>query len=249
MKVRYLSTLAATAGVLAGGQAFAQEPARLPASTTPVMANQKLADTVASRLAASGVTGTAELTVVAKEGVVTITGAVKDAAQRQQIVREIQLTAGVTKIRDGMSVPATVIPAQGTELPAIPPTGRPTPAFGPVAAQPVAAIPPTMVYGGPVIEPAPLGAAGCGPAGCGVADGAAPPLPPYAWPTYAPYNNVSRVGYPQAYPYNAFPFIGPYYPFPKVPLGWRKVVLEWEDGFWWIGKVQAPQDYWRVRFW
>lgn len=80
-------------------------------------------------------------------------------------------------------------------------------------------------------------------------EGSAPPLPPYAWPTYAPHNNVSRVGYPTAYPYNAFPFIGPFYPFPKVPLGWRKVLLEWEDGHWWIGKTQSPQDYWRVRFW
>ena len=77
----------------------------------------------------------------------------------------------------------------------------------------------------------------------------APPLPPYAWPTYAPYNNVSRVAYPQAYPYNAFPFIGPYYPFPKVPLGWRKVTLEWEDGHWYLGRNSAPHDYWRVKFW
>ena len=77
----------------------------------------------------------------------------------------------------------------------------------------------------------------------------APPLPPHAWPTYAPYNNASRIAYPQAYPYNAFPFIGPYYPFPKVPLGWRKVTLEWEDGHWYLGRNSAPHDYWRVRFW
>jgi hypothetical protein len=79
--------------------------------------------------------------------------------------------------------------------------------------------------------------------------GAAPPLPPYAWPTYAPHNNVSRVAYPTAYPYNAFPFIGPFYPFPKVPLGWRSVKMEWEDGHWWYGRTSTPQDYWRVRFW
>ena len=60
---------------------------------------------------------------------------------------------------------------------------------------------------------------------------------------------LSRVAYPQAYPYNAFPFIGPYYPFPKVPLGWRKVTLEWEDGHWYLGRNSAPHDYWRVRFW
>jgi len=80
-------------------------------------------------------------------------------------------------------------------------------------------------------------------------DPAGPTLPPYAWPTYAPYNNVSRVGYPTAYPYNAFPFIGPFYPFPKVPLGWRSVNLTWEDGHWWYGRTSTPHDYWRVRFW
>ena len=71
-------------------------------------------------------------------------------------------------------------------------------------------------------------------------DPAGPRLPPYAWPTYAPYNNYSRVAYPTAYPYNAFPFIGPYYPFPKVPLGWRKVQLEWEDGHWCYGRQLHP---------
>jgi hypothetical protein len=37
--------------------------------------------------------------------------------------------------------------------------------------------------------------------------------------------------------------------FPKVPLGWRKVTLEWEDGYWYMGRNSAPHDYWRVRFW
>ncbi len=76
-----------------------------------------------------------------------------------------------------------------------------------------------------------------------------PKLPPYAWPTYAPYANISRVAYPQAYPYNAFPYIGPFYPFPKVPLGWRSVKLEWDDGHWYFGRLSTPHDYWRVKFW
>jgi hypothetical protein len=245
VKVRYLSTLAAAAGMLVGGQALAAEPARLPASAAPPSANQKLADAVAGRLTAAGVA--ADLTVIAQDGVVTLTGVVKDAAQRDRIVREAKQTQGVAKVRDGMSAPAAVTPAQGTELPTLPRsplTAPAAPIYGPVAQAPIVGTPPPLVAAGPVVEPVPLG-----PAGGGAADLHAPPLPPHAWPTYAPYNNVSRVAYPQAYPYNAFPFIGPYYPFPKVPLGWRKVLLEWEDGHWWIGKVQAPHDYWRVRFW
>jgi hypothetical protein len=83
----------------------------------------------------------------------------------------------------------------------------------------------------------------------GAGQGPPPPLPPYAWPTFAPYNNYARVGYPTMYPYDAWPYIGPFYPFPKVPLGWRKVQLKWEDGKWWYGRFATATDYWRVRFW
>ncbi|MCS7166294.1 MAG: hypothetical protein RMI91_02115 [Gemmatales bacterium] len=76
-----------------------------------------------------------------------------------------------------------------------------------------------------------------------------PPLPPHAWPTYAPYNNYSRVAYPICYPYEAFPYFGPFYPFPKVPLGWRAVKLEWNDGFWFLSTHGQRYDYWVLRFW
>jgi hypothetical protein len=76
-----------------------------------------------------------------------------------------------------------------------------------------------------------------------------PKMPPYAWPTYAPYNNNSRVAYPDAYPAQAWPFIGPMYPFPKVPLSWRAVKLEWQDGYWWYSTHGTSHDWWRLRYW
>jgi hypothetical protein len=76
-----------------------------------------------------------------------------------------------------------------------------------------------------------------------------PKMPPYAWPTYAPYNNYSRVAYPLDYPYNAWPYIGPCYPFPKVPLGWRSVKLEWDDGYWWFSKTATKNNWWHLRYW
>ena len=76
-----------------------------------------------------------------------------------------------------------------------------------------------------------------------------PPMPPYAWPSYAPYNNYSRVAAPSMYPYQSWPFIGPPYPFPKVPLGWRSVNLRWIDGHWWYGRTATGHDWWRVRYW
>ena len=59
-----------------------------------------------------------------------------------------------------------------------------------------------------------------------------PHLPNYAWPTYAPYPNYGAVTYPRQYSPAAWPYIGPFYPYPQVPLGWRKVSLEWDDGWW-----------------
>ncbi|QGJ69811.1 Hypothetical protein PBC10988_14980 [Planctomycetales bacterium 10988] len=61
-----------------------------------------------------------------------------------------------------------------------------------------------------------------------------PHMPNYAWPSYAPYPNYAAVGYPQTYSAAAWPYIGPFYPYPQVPLGWRKVSLEWDDGWWWL---------------
>ena len=57
-------------------------------------------------------------------------------------------------------------------------------------------------------------------------------LPNYAWPSYAAHPNYAGVTYPKQYSPAAWPYIGPFYPYPQVPLGWRKVSLEWDDGWW-----------------
>ncbi len=59
-----------------------------------------------------------------------------------------------------------------------------------------------------------------------------PQMPGYAWPSYAAYPNYAALTYPQQYSPSAWPYIGPFYPYPQVPLGWRKVQLEWDDGWW-----------------
>jgi hypothetical protein len=59
-------------------------------------------------------------------------------------------------------------------------------------------------------------------------------MPGYAWPSYASYPNYAAVSYPQQYSPSAWPYIGPFYPYPQVPLGWRKVCLEWDDGWWFL---------------
>ena len=59
-------------------------------------------------------------------------------------------------------------------------------------------------------------------------------MPGYAWPSYASYPNYAALTYPRQYSPTAWPYIGPFYPYPQVPLGWRKVALEWDDGWWFL---------------
>jgi hypothetical protein len=91
--------------------------------------------------------------------------------------------------------------------------------------------------GGGVAAPVPYGGApvpAAMPSGVGVAPARYdhPYMPGYAWPSYAAYPNYAAVTYPKQYSPTAWPYIGPFYPYPQVPLGWRKVCLEWDDGWW-----------------
>ncbi|MDR1484665.1 MAG: hypothetical protein LBT09_07555 [Planctomycetaceae bacterium] len=61
-----------------------------------------------------------------------------------------------------------------------------------------------------------------------------PYLPPYAWPSYAAYPNYAAVSYPRSYSVQAWPYIGPFYPYPQAPLGWRQVTLKYDHARWWL---------------
>ena len=70
--------------------------------------------------------------------------------------------------------------------------------------------------------------------GGGTAIGTRPNLPKYAWPSYAAHPNYAQVTYPKKHSAGAWPNIGPFYPYPEPPLGWRKTTIEWHDGNWWL---------------
>jgi hypothetical protein len=238
VKVRALFSLAAVSGLAMPAAINAQQPAPLPLSAAAANPNQQLADSIASRIRAADLATGADIRIVAHEGTVYLNGSVRDTTHKNRLVAEVKAVTGVIIVCDSLETkPNGIVRIQDA------------PIAGPIAPSPFS---PIAIPNGdagvnpganPVVEPAPVGLPGQV-----ATDMQAPPLPPYAWPTYAPYNNASRIAYPQAYPYNAFPFIGPYYPFPKVPLGWRKVTLEWSDGHWYLGRNSAPQDYWRVKF-
>jgi len=85
--------------------------------------------------------------------------------------------------------------------------------------------------GGPGAPPYPPAYGNQGP-GASQAVYNSPSMPDHAWPTYAQYPNSAAVTYPQQYSASAWPYIGPFYPYPQVPLGWRDATLRWDDGQW-----------------
>jgi hypothetical protein len=221
-----------------------------------------MADAIAANLRQSGQLRQYCVDVSYRAGTAELTGVVNDQPQREEVLRIVQGVPGVERVIDHLSLANPVRPvaadidekggaAQPPALPKLPPPVREGEAAAPPGAIPPGAVPPGAIPPGAV----PPGAVGPGQpipvfqGAPGVPYGLNPPkMPPYAWPTYAPYNNYSRVAYPTAYPYNAFPFIGPIYPFPKVPLGWRSVKLEFEDGYWWFSKTASRYDWWHLRY-
>ena len=245
MTVRFRYLLAAVGlwmvpplpGLVAGETVPPHEPARLTIEPGPGTAgDQQTANAIAERLQHSGQLRHYRIEVACRAGAVELTGHVADEAQREAALRLVRDVPGVERVVDRLTLSGAVTPVQAEAVP--PPA--------PATREPAQVLPRAPTPAGPVVEPMPMAA---GTPGSPYDLMSPPHMPPYAWPTYAPYNNYSRVAYPLAYPYNAWPFIGPPYPFPKIPLGWRKVKLEWQDGHWWFSKLATKSDWWRLRYW
>jgi BON domain len=216
--------------------------------------NQQMADAIAAALRKHPEIRQYRIDVGYVAGVAELHGHVADSTQRDLVRQTVLSVPGVAQVRDRLQqvsaqepVPvAPMVPEKKDAFTPPPPVRVPGPAMAPVPPMP---IPPAPTGAGMPPEPMPIFG---GPPGVGMYPNPAyqqPPLPPYAWPTYAPYNNNSRVAQPTLYNYNQFPFIGPMYPYPKIPLGWRRVTLEWQDGNWWYGRESNSHDWWRIRYW
>ena len=200
------------------------------AATTTANPNQVTANAVAKKLqTVSGL----RLNISAQGGVVTLAGAAANAEARDKALEAAKQVAGVGQIKN------QIVVSKIHNDKAIRRTNGdhgyyPAPDAGHFEGGAVEGYPGPVGHdgGGYVSDggPAPMGPAQL--SGYGVAAGA--PRPNYAWPSHAPYPNYSAVGYPTAYPWQAWPNIGPFYPYPEVPLDWRAVTLRWDDGIWWL---------------
>lgn len=205
---------------------------------------------------ASGALRGFELDVSTVNGDVWLRGVVANQSQKDHVIDIVRRTQGVSRVIDDIGVahndvqPAStggLMPAQNAPAPI--PQGSSMPVAGgrPVyPGQPQSFAPggmaSTQTEGGYVQGGAQVTVQGTPVAMPGVAAtyGAGAPrydqpyMPSYAWPSYAAYPNYAAVTYPKQYSPSAWPYIGPFYPYPQVPLGWRKVALEWDDGLWYL---------------
>ncbi len=186
---------------------------------------------------------------------VWVRGSVANAQQKQMVLKTIQHVRGVKKVIDDLSIVeakgrASVQPASDTNLVgptqygSMPVVGSRSSGPRPFAQSTVANYGEGMLSSAPVPgipvaspqgamqSPVPMNMGQS--YGAGVPRYDQPQMPGYAWPSYAAYPNYSAVTYPKQYSASAWPYIGPFYPYPQVPLGWRKVALEWDDGLWYL---------------
>lgn len=220
-----------------------QKPSRSRTSPPPAPAphgssNQQTAEQVAAALKQAGLSGY-DIEVRCDNGVCTLGGSVSSPQARDAAVQAASTVPSVTSIRSQLRFTPPIQPANyqptgedatGTPMPpgypALPP-GYPAGMAGP----PAGLVPPPPGWAQP-------GAAAVAP----VYD--QPSLPQYSWPSYAAYPNYAAVTYPKQYSASAWPYIGPFYPYPQVPLGWREVTLEWDDGHWYLDFNDRTEKWW-----
>jgi hypothetical protein len=191
--------------------------------------NQMTADAVAGTLRSSRSLTGQRIEIVARDGVVTLSGTLASPGQKSEAIARARRVSGVYGVVDQLQVgDRSVRAAQYQPELAMGHHHRNYDGGAPMYDASMGA--PTNA--GPAMNSGPLPE---GPAGMtGATQASMPGNPNYAWPSYAPYPNFSAVGYPTAYPWQAWPNIGPFYPYPEVPLDWRAVTLRWDDGIWWL---------------
>lgn len=225
-----------------------------PAAEAPD--NQVMADRIAQALRASKFAGQG-VEIQFQDGVATISGSVADPARRSSAATIISRVPGVKRVDNQLQVMAAQQPRQARPIQQVqyaeqgggpleqqmgPPMTGPM-AGGPIAGAPQGGYPAYPVSAMQQAGPTPMyGAMAMNGSNPAIYD--QPNLPEHAWPAYASYPNYAAVTYPKQYSASAWPYIGPFYPYPQVPLGWRKVQLEWDDGYWQLNFRPRTERWW-----
>jgi osmotically-inducible protein OsmY len=220
-----------------------------PAAAAP-QSNEQVAREIAGALAGAGISGY-DIEVRYKGGVAALVGEVGSAQEAQIAEQAARSVSGVSNVLNKLTVggqPAAAPQQQqfaGPQFggPQMGPAGTPAipTAYQLPAGYPQPGYPAQPGYTQPTGYPVPAQGAPMATAGHLVHN--APNVPEHAWPAYAPYDNYAQVTYPSAYDASAWPYIGPFYPYPQVPMEWRSAQLVWDDGHWQL-KFHSRTDKW-----
>lgn len=192
-----------------------------PAPRRAGVSNQQMAERLAQALGPALATAH-EVEIRYKNGTAILQGSIGSPREKQMASQIAQSVPGVRNVQNNLQVQASA--PQSTMIQPTNYSNYQAPSPGPA--------------GHPMMAPQP----GMGPAANNVYN--SPHLPETAWPTYANYPNYAQVAYPSQYSASAFPYIGPFYPYPQVPLGWRQAQLEWDDGSWKLNFRPRTDRWW-----
>jgi hypothetical protein len=237
-------------------------------------ANQDVADQIAQNLKQSGQMSDYRIAVKVQDGTATLKGRVASQEQMNTAMKLVFKTPGVSRVVNQLSVNDSETTNTDAKNSSLPLAQRVASSYAPLPAKQVSAMEPDAFPQQHLMNSAPRPISGQRPipvamtqaiaaqdAGvpgaprpmysAGAQGGVAPVrydqpcMPNYAWPSYASYPNYAAVTYPRQYSPTAWPYIGPFYPYPQVPLGWRKVTLEWKDGWWFLDFKDEQASCWR----
>jgi osmotically-inducible protein OsmY len=198
------------------------------------LANQKMAEQIARALGAARLSSY-DIEIRFRQGIAQLAGTVNSLQERAYVEQITAAVPGVKTVENQLALGRRPAGLQQTAYqPAAPAPGPgPGPGPGPVAGPPEAgpAMPAPPSYGHPG-----------GRASHVVYD--MPNMPNHAWPSYAAYPNYAQVAYPEQYSASAWPYIGPFYPYPQIPMGWRQAQLEWDDGHWSLNFRPRTDKWW-----
>lgn len=238
--------------------AAARSTARPKVAPAPrTTSNQEIAQNIANAFSAANVRGS-KIQIRVQNGTAELGGTVKTRQQWDLATGVARSVPGVERVNNRMRVATTgtqpspvrnaVASQGGRRSPIVPVAHQPAPpapgALDQPPATPIPAGPPAGFR--PPLPPTPQ-SYGYPGAAAQQAAYTMPNMPDHAWPSYASYPNSAQISYPTQYSASAWPYIGPFYPYPQVPLGWREAQLEWDDGMWLLNfRPRTSKPFWFV---
>jgi osmotically-inducible protein OsmY len=208
---------------------FAATPKVNPADK---VANQKMAEQIARALGAAQLSSY-DIEIRFRQGIAQLAGTVNSLQERAYVEQIAASVPGVKRVENQLALGRRPAGLQQAAYQQAPPGPGPGPVPGPPGPPGAAgpSMPPPPSYGHPG-----------GRASNTVYN--MPNMPNYAWPSYAAYPNSSQISYPKQYSASAWPYIGPFYPYPQIPMGWRAAQLEWDDGHWNLNFRPRTDKWW-----